>query len=229
MRPVAHAIIVAAGAGSRFGGGTPKQFLRLGDGPVVEWSIRAFRAHPNIREIVLVAPPGGAEDLPSEIRRSVDQVVPGGTTRARSVARGVAAAGESADCLLVHDGVRPFVTASLIDRVLELAGQTPVVPVLPSVDTLKEIGEGDRVLRTLPRDRIGRAQTPQGFPAALLRELHASREPVSETDDAAMCEARGIPVRVVPGDPWNIKITSPEDLEYAEWLVESGRVAARRE
>ncbi len=218
------AVIVAAGSGRRLGGETPKQFVELAGIPVLAWSVRTFRAHPAIDELVVVLPPAEAAEPPGWLGDV--HLVAGGATRAESVVHGVAAADPGAERLLVHDGVRPFVSAKLIDRVREACGRGPVVPVVPLTDTLKELRPDGRVARTLDRDRVRRAQTPQGFPGPLLRRLHEeARVDASVTDDAMQCELRGHEVGTVEGDPWNLKITTSEDLALATWLIESGRVA----
>jgi len=114
----------------------------------------------------------------------------------------------------------------VIDRVLEAACRTgAALPVLPVVDTIKRT-EGGRIVETVERSGLGRAQTPQGFDATLIRELHAqaARTGGCISDDVALCEMAGHPVAVVDGDPWNVKITTAADLALAEWLVESGRM-----
>lgn len=222
--PRATAVIVAAGRGNRMGGRTPKQFLDLGGLPVLEWSIRAFAARPEVEEIIVVLPPDVAGRPPAWLVERAEPV-PGGETRADSVRRGVAAARARTGYVLIHDGVRPFLTGALLDRVSEHAIDRPTIPVLTVTDTIKRVDERGRVLDTPPRSRLRRAQTPQGFPAELLRAVHGARELTADpSDDALLCERAGHEVVTVAGDPLNIKITSPEDLAWARWLVESGRV-----
>lgn len=221
----AAAVVVAGGRGRRAGGGTPKQFRDLGGRRVVEWACRPLRRSEAVELVVLVVPRGVAEATPAWLGPVADVIVAGGPTRRESVARGVEAVPEDAERILVHDGVRPFAGDGLVSRVLEGAGRGPVVPVLPVADTLKEVEDG-RVVRTLDRARIRRVQTPQGFPAALLRRVHA--EPpagdVAPTDDASLCEAAGSTVRTVEGDPLNLKLTTREDFAYAAWLLRRGEV-----
>jgi len=218
------ALIVAAGSGVRFGG--PKQFALLEGRPLVEWSCAAFQTHPHVDGIVLVLPDaaGGEEYL----RRfpKILQVVPGGPRRQDSVAAGFSRlrAGET-KLVLVHDGARPFVSAGLIDRVLEAAERTgAAVPVVFSEDTLKDV-EGGRVVRTIDRGRVGRAQTPQGFRHELLARAlaEAGREGVTGTDEAFLIERLGAPVEAVTGEPENIKITTLLDLAAAEAIRHENR------
>ena len=222
----AGVVIVAAGQGLRFGGTERKQYASLGGLPVLLWSVRAFRSHEAIRHIVVVLPPEDVEEPPPWLV-GADHIVGGGDTRAASVARGVAMVPREVDRILVHDGVRPFASSSLIGRVCEAAARGAAVPVLPLSDTIKEVSGEGRIAGTADRSRLCRAQTPQGFPEALLRRLCAEVASSADlTDDAMLCERRGVEVATVEGDPQNLKITSREDFAYASWLVESGVIAA---
>ncbi len=217
------AVIVAGGSGERLGGEIPKQLRDLGGRPILEWSVRAFTDHPEVDVVVVVLPPDLAAEPPAWFPAGV-QVVAGGDTRARSVVNGVAAIDVTEDAVvLVHDGVRPFVSADVISRVIEAAGDGPVIPVVPVTDTLKTVDLEGRVLGSPARDGLRAAQTPQGFRAGLLRALHRESSPdAGVTDDGVLCERAGIEVRTVPGDAANLKVTTPTDLEYARWLVETG-------
>lgn len=221
------AVVVAAGEGRRFGAEKGrKQFLDLEGRPVLAWAAGALSRHEMVEEVVAVVPSDVAADPPPWLLELGARVVAGGRARAESVSRGVAALRAGSGRVLVHDGVRPFLTPALVRRVAEAAAEGPVVPVLPVVDTVKEVDGGGRVVRTLDRSRLVRVQTPQGFPVAVLRELYADGIPEDATDDAAACEARGIPVRTVRGEPDNLKITSPPDLELARWLAGRRHVGA---
>jgi 2-C-methyl-D-erythritol 4-phosphate cytidylyltransferase len=211
------AVIVAAGEGRRFGG--PKQFALLRGRAVLDWSLAAFEANPNVDAVVLVLgdEARGAKDASRYAK--VTAVVRGGEMRQDSVANGVEALDPAEDdIVLVHDGARPLVTQDLIERVLEAARATgAAIPGLPLEDTIKE-AEAGRVVRTVPRERLIRVQTPQGFSAGLLRRaLDAAKTAgLAATDEAALLESLGLPVTIVPGDPRNLKITSPLDLTAAE-------------
>ncbi len=211
------AVIVAAGEGRRFGG--PKQFALLRGRAVLDWSLAAFEANPNVDAVVLVLgdEARGAKDASRYAK--VTAVVRGGETRQDSVANGVEALDPADDdIVLVHDGARPLVTQDLIERVLDAARATgAAIPGLPLEDTIKE-AEAGRVVRTVPRERLVRVQTPQGFSAGLLRRaLDAAKTAgLATTDEAALLESLGLPVTIVPGDPRNLKITSPLDLTAAE-------------
>ena len=217
-------LIVAAGAGVRFGGA--KQFALLEGRPLVEWSCAAFQAHPRVDGIILVLPDEARCDEYLRRFSKILDIVPGGPRRQDSVAAGFSrlAAGET-DIVLVHDGARPLVSAGLIDRVLEAAKRTgAAVPVLFSDDTLKDVESG-RVVRTVDRSRVARAQTPQGFRYDLLaRALAAARrDGVDGTDEASLVERLGAPVEAVAGEQANIKITTRLDLIAAEAIRHENR------
>lgn len=217
-------VIVAAGSGARFGGA--KQFALLEGRPLVEWSCAEFQVHPRVEDIILVLPDSaGGEEYKRRFPKILD-VVRGGPRRQDSVTAGFSRlrAGET-KIVLVHDGARPLVSAGLIDRVLEAAERTgAAVPVVFSEDTLKDV-EGGRVVRTVDRGRVGRAQTPQGFRYELLdRALaEARRDEIYGTDEAFLVERLGAPVEAVPGEPENIKITTPLDLAAAEAIRHENR------
>ncbi len=220
------AVLVAAGRGTRAGDGPAKQFRELAGTPVLERAWRSFAATGAIGEIVLVLPESVASAPPAWLVQAPARLVPGGATRTESVRLGLQALGGEPDTVLVHDGVRPFASVGLVERVLAAARRGPAVPLVPLQDTVKEVDAEGAVLRTLDRACLRRAQTPQGFPTALLREVHerAARSGRGATDDAALCEAEGHPVQGVTGEVTNLKLTTPEDFAYAAWLLESGRV-----
>jgi len=223
----AAVVIVAAGSGSRFGG-EPKQFRRLGGAPLLAWSCGTFSRHSGISEVVTVVPDRVAERPPAWLSDRSDRVVAGGETRRESVARGLEALRGGPAIVLVHDGARPFASPALIERVLNATGRFAAIPGLPLTDTVKMVDAGDRVLSTLDRERLRTVQTPQGFPLELLRDLHASAEAqgTRATDDAYLAERAGLPVRIIEGSTLNLKVTTPDDLALAEWLISSGRAAA---
>lgn len=225
-------VIVAAGKGTRLGGGTPKQFLEIAGEPMLRRSIRPFAQHPEVAHVVVVLPADQATSPPTWLDPQAAgfplSVVAGGAERGDSVAAGLAALHHACQVVLVHDAARPFVDTALIDRVIMAAraGQA-VVPALAVSDTVKEMDPGDlsRVVRTVPREQLRRVQTPQGFPRQVLEEAHASarREGRSGTDDAALVEQAGGIVRIVEGNAGNLKITTAEDLELAEYLARRSR------
>ena len=202
------AIVVAAGTGDRFGG--PKQFEILSGRRVLDWSLDAARACSD--GVVAVLPPG----------RLDPGAVAGGPTRSASVRAGLAAVPVEAEVILVHDAARPLAGHVLFLRVTEAvrAGADAAIPVVPVTDTVKRV-EGDRVVETLDRRALVAVQTPQAFAAGALRRAHADAP--EATDDAAVVEAAGGRVVVVPGDRRNLKITDPDDLAVAAALIERCR------
>lgn len=215
------ALIVAAGAGTRFGG--RKQFAYLQGKPVLEWTLERFQSHEEVGAIVLVLPDEQDRKHYRLRYAKIVDTVRGGERRQDSVWQGFRLLDErSADIVLVHDGARPLVGATLISRVITAAwAEGAAVPVLSVEETVKEVREG-KVLRTVDRSALARAQTPQGFRYGVLRTaLEAARkERFYGTDEAGLVERIGLPVAVVEGDPRNIKITTPIDLTVAEALLD---------
>jgi len=209
-------VVVAAGSGRRFG--APKQFALLGGRAMVQWAVDAARTAAD--GVVLVLP---SDDHTDAVARGkaidgVDVVVAGGDTRAASVRAGLAAVPASAEVIVVHDGARPLASPALFRAVVDAVagGADAAVPGLAVADTLKRV-DGDVVTATVARDGLVAVQTPQAFRAAVLRGAHRSGP--EATDDAALVESRGATVRVVPGDPRNIKVTTAADFEMACALV----------
>jgi 2-C-methyl-D-erythritol 4-phosphate cytidylyltransferase len=215
-------IIVAAGAGTRFG--EMKQYAYLRAKPVLEWTLERFEAHSGVGAVALVLP--DENDLKHYRTRypKIIDIVRGGDRRQDSVWQGfrlLSAVGP--EIVLVHDGARPLVPADLISRVIEAArADGAAVPVLAVEDTLKEVRDG-RVAGTVDRTLLFRAQTPQGFRYDVLKKaLDAARKDrFYGTDEAALVERLGLPVATVPGDPRNIKITTPFDIPIAEALLDA--------
>jgi 2-C-methyl-D-erythritol 4-phosphate cytidylyltransferase len=223
-------VVVAAGRGSRLGGETPKQYQLIGGVPMVLRALRPFIAHPDVARVVLVLSPADAATPPEFLRELGDAgllVVAGGAERADSVAAGLTALGPECVTVLVHDAARPFVERAIIDAVIAhaRAGEGAVAAVRVS-DTLKEAAPDDatRVGRTVARDGLWRAQTPQGFPRAVLERAYAAAAPEARAapDDAWLVERTGVPIRLVPDSPRNLKVTTPEDLALAELLAGRG-------
>ena len=222
--------MVAAGRGTRLGGKTPKQYQPIGGVPMVLRALRPFTAHPDVARVALVLPAADAAEPPAFLRGVLGEglvLVPGGAERTDSVAAGLAALGPECTTILVHDAVRPFVERAVIDAVIAhaRAGEGAIAAVRVS-DTLKEAAADDatRIGRTVPRDGLWRAQTPQGFPRAVLERAYAHMPagPAGSTDDAALVERTGVPVRLVPDSPRNLKVTTAEDLALAEQLAGRG-------
>lgn len=222
----------------------PKQFRRVGGRTLLEHGVAPFDRHDRVAELIVVLPADAAQSPPPGLAACASpiQVVAGGARRQDSVAAGVDAVGEGADIVLVHDAARPFCSAALIDRVIDAAAETgAAVPALRATDTVKEAagmadpamvaaGAADPVMvaATLPRDRIWLAQTPQGFRLDVLQEAVAlGRKGVEATDEALLAERAGHPVRLVEGDPANVKVTTAADVDEAMARLGTGGGAVR--
>ncbi len=210
-------MVVAGGAGSRFG--RPKQFELLAGRPVVEWSVTAARKVTD--GVVLVVP---ASELARAQSLGADFVAVGGETRSQSVREGLSCVPEDAEVVVVHDAARPLASPALFAAVVAPLLREDVDGVvcgLAVADTLKRVGvDGSRVTGTVDRSSIVAVQTPQAFRASVLRRAHARGD--DATDDAALVEAAGGTVLVVPGEPHNVKLTVPTDLTLLEHLVGGG-------
>lgn len=215
------AVIPGGGRGLRMG--QKKPGIVVGGCPILRWTLDVFEATPGVRGVVVAVP---AEDVATWRRRlrgcpKVRAVVAGGDHRQASVALGLAAVPAAASLIVVHDAVRPCVTPALVARVVaEARRHGAAIAALPVAETLKRAA-GDWVKDTVDREGLWSVQTPQAFRADLLREAHrrAGTEGLVATDDAALVERLGAPVRLVPGLPGNVKITRPEDLPLARALL----------
>jgi 2-C-methyl-D-erythritol 4-phosphate cytidylyltransferase len=215
-------IIPAGGAGIRMGG-VSKTLLPLHGTPVLAHTLAPFCARPDVIAIAIALPEPLLQHPPSWL--TADQrvrLVGAGPERADSVRNGLAAITDDVDVLLVHDAARPLVSDDIIERcIAAAAGGRSVIAAVRVIDTIKQVDESGGVVHTLDRSRLWAAQTPQAFPAAVLRAAHvrAAAERFSATDDAALVARCGTPVTVVPGDTANIKITTPADVTIAEALL----------
>jgi 2-C-methyl-D-erythritol 4-phosphate cytidylyltransferase len=209
-------IIPAAGSGSRFGGPVPKQFQPLAGKPLVQYVVERFLM-TDVARIVVAIP----EALLTTVKQTpADRVqfVGGGETRQQSVIRAMAAAGSDYDVVAVHDAVRPFFRIDTLGSLIDAARQHgAALPALPITDTIHATRDG-RLSATVDRSNLVAAQTPQCFRFDILRDAlaRAEREKFDATDEAGLAAHYGYEVHIVPGDPFNIKITRPEDLALAE-------------
>ena len=214
-------LVPAAGAGVRLGPGSPKA-LRLLDGePLLVHAVRRIAAARSVRLIVVAAPPADL-DAVRELLRPVAPVtvVAGGAERQESVATALAAVPEDVEIVLVHDAARALTPPELIELVASAVrgGRPAVIPVLPVIDTVKEVGPDGIVLGTVDRAALRSVQTPQGFRRGVLAAAHAAAsDPL--TDDAGLVEKAGVAVTCVPGSELALKITRPFDLILAEALL----------
>jgi 2-C-methyl-D-erythritol 4-phosphate cytidylyltransferase len=224
---IAAALIPAAGQGQRMGLDVEKQFYQLGGKPLLAYTLARFEETPGIDCIVVIVPPGREtfcyrEIVEPEGFRKVTHIVAGAETRQRSVAAGFRCLNEGIDVVVIHDGARPFVTPSLIRTAIDAAVQHgSAVAAVPESDTLKRVSGEGTVLETVDRRNLWRAQTPQAFRRSILQHAlaYAVEHNLDSTDEASLVESLSWPVRIIPGSTWNFKITSPEDLLFAELLL----------
>lgn len=223
--PDVGVIIVAAGASTRLGGGELKQFRWLAGKPVLLHSVETFQKRPDVVIVVCVLPRSHAADPPPWLFQSDTErllVSTGGRERGDSVLSGLEDMPDEVQVVLVHDAARPLATDATIDNVIAEARRgRGAVAALPVVDTLKEVDHDGRIVRTVERAGLWRAQTPQGFPRDMLERAYveAKRAGVRATDDAALCERLGLPVVVVRGSERAMKVTEEHDFERAERLA----------
>lgn len=209
-------LIVAAGSGSRLGRGEPKALVPLCGRPLLSWTLESLSAVPFARGVV-TAPPDRIEDV-ARVAGTGFRVVAGGETRAASVRQGMEAlAPADEDIVCIHDAARPFVTGAEIEAVIEAGQRTgAAIAVTAIVDTVKKVADS-RVVGTLDRNELAGAATPQAFRGAILRRALASGR--DATDEAALCEALGLPVEAVRVSRLSFKVTTPADLELAAAIL----------
>ncbi|BCP53462.1 bifunctional enzyme IspD/IspF [Kaistia sp. 32K] len=215
-------LIVAAGRGVRAGGDMPKQYRTLAGQPILRRTTALFLSHPRIDDVLVVIHPDDADLYGAAVAGQAGLLpfVTGGATRQESVRRGLEAlADRGVTHVLIHDAVRPFASAALIDRVIDALGTSDaVLAASPVTDTLKRADACAIVTDTVPRADLFAAETPQAFRLATILDAHrrAAAEPGDFTDDAGIAEWAGIPVRIVLGERSNIKLTLPEDIDLAD-------------
>src|SRR5215469_8949083 len=235
-------IIPAAGLGTRMTSAPTakakrsapsKQFTELGGTPILIHTLRKFTSHPRVAEIFIALRKdemvGFRERLQSESKDVLEkrvELVEGGEHRQHSVANALKAVSAAADdVILVHDAVRPFVTVEIIDDVIEAAKKHgAAIAGMPASDTVKQVdrtADGALITATIPRERVVMAQTPQGFRYGILKKAfdEAAADGFTGTDEASLVERAGGPVAVVMGSSRNLKITTPSDMELAEFYL----------
>lgn len=216
------AIIVAAGSGTRFGAGVPKQFREIAGKPLVVHTIEKFESCQAVDEIVLVLPAAEIENFTNQIEkfnlRKLSKIVSGGASRAESVLNGLKAIDENeTEIVAVHDGARPLVSAEEISRTIEKAKDSGAACLVAAVsDTIKKVENG-KIVGTIDRAELRRALTPQAFRLEILRRAFNEIE-ISEsaTDECFLVEKSGCEISIVEGGAQNIKITTREDFTLAE-------------
>lgn len=226
-----HALIVAAGRGTRAGPGGPKQYRSLGGTPVLRRTVEALLAAPGVDRVRVAIHPDDAEAYSTATEGlPLDAPVLGGATRQESVLRGleaIAAAASPEDLVLIHDAARPFVSPAVISGVIAGLAEYPgACPALPPADTIRRVSASTDALlagETLERDALVRAQTPQGFRLGPILAAHRAAAGRALTDDVAVAQAAGLAVLLTPGDEANVKLTVAEDLVRAEALLGARR------
>lgn len=231
LRPPADAapdvgvVIVAAGSGTRTGTRELKQFRWVGDKPMLLHSVQAFHRRADVALVVAVLPRSHAGDPPPWLFQcDVDRLLVsvGGRERMESVWSGIEDMPDEAEIVVIHDAARPLVTDQTIAAVIaEARAGRGAIAALPVVDTLKEVDAEGRIVRTVDRTHLWRAQTPQAFPRAMIEQAHleAQRRGLVATDDAALCEQLGFEVVVVRGSERALKVTEEGDFRRAELLA----------
>ena len=223
------AVIPAAGMGTRMGAARAKQFIELDGMPLLALTLAPFERSGAVDAIIVVSPADEVEYCEREIVNrfgltKVRRVVAGGPRRQDSVRQGIFASRGDYGLVLIHDGVRPVIDEILIERMVAQARQWgSVVSGLPARETVKEVDEARLVVKTCDRNQVWLIQTPQVFPYPVIWEAHerAFQEGWEATDDGALVERMGLPVRVVEGSERNIKITTPNDLVLARLFLKS--------
>jgi len=231
---VATALIVAAGRGERLGASGPKAFVPLAGIPMIGWSLRAFRASPQIDTIVVAVPPGWEPANPAESELFDGVVVcEGGAERSMSVRNALEASGAGPDgeAVLVHDAARPLVTTALIERMIgsvapDTACEAAVAAALVT-DTIRVVDENGNAVATPDRATLRAVQTPQAFRRGTLARALALDEAqlAAATDDAGLVEALGVSVKLIEAPAENFKVTNPNDIRLAELLLEQRATA----
>jgi 2-C-methyl-D-erythritol 4-phosphate cytidylyltransferase len=223
----ADAVIVSAGKGLRFMEGKKKQFYFLGGKPILAHTLDQFETCPLIRSIHLVV---GQEDMDYCLKeiieknkfQKVSKIVPGGKRRQESVKNGMDALPKDTDIVVIHDGVRPFVTKAMIeDSIHSAVRYGAVILAMPVKETIKISNPDGTVLKTLDRESLWQIQTPQTFQVKVIKEAYyrATEDGFIGTDDASLVERLGVKVHILPGSYTNIKITTPEDLLLANLFL----------
>lgn len=221
------AIITAAGKGKRMLHSVPKHFIRLEDKPVLAYTLDVFERCPDVNQVLVVSRSGEEDYCLKEVvekygYKKVLKIVIGGDRRQDSVYNGIKELDEDTDIVLVHDGVRPFVSQNTLSEAIKLAiFADGVVTAVPVKDTIKYVGD-DGIIRATPdRSSLWHAQTPQVFKRRILEEAYvrAYNDKYTGTDDSALVERLGYKVKIVEGTVDNIKITTKEDLLFAEVIL----------
>ncbi|EKE99155.1 MULTISPECIES: 2-C-methyl-D-erythritol 4-phosphate cytidylyltransferase [unclassified Tolypothrix] len=221
-----YLLIPAAGLGKRMGSDRNKLLLTVRSQPIIAWTLKAAEAASSISWIGIISQPTDWDDLKAiladlKLNKPVE-LIAGGSTRQESVYNGLQALPEAAEQVLIHDGARCLATPDLLNACAEAIRHCPgLIAAIPVKDTIKVVGENGIIQSTPDRSQLWAAQTPQGFDVKLLKQCHAEgvRQGWEVTDDAALFEKCGIEVRIVQGEETNLKVTTPQDLAIAEFIL----------
>lgn len=223
-----HLLIPAAGIGRRMGSNRNKLLLMVRKQPIISWTLKAAQASRHISWIGIISQPPDWQDLKAIVADLASskpmELIQGGSTRQESVYNGLQALPESARHVLIHDGARCLATASLLDSCAEaLHHCSGLIAAVPVKDTIKIVDKNGIIQSTPDRSLLWAAQTPQGFDVKLLKQCHAEgiRQGWEVTDDAALFEKCGLDVRIVQGEETNLKVTTPQDLAIAEFILKT--------
>jgi len=230
MNQMVSAIVVAAGKGKRMGGNSPKQYRPLGNRPILCHTLAAIHSCGMIDRIILVVPEQDYPFCREHILAPIDmgkkvQLAPGGETRQESVYNGLQSIKENNGIVVIHDGVRPFVRSEEIEECIQSAAEFGACILgTPVHNTLKQVDASGHIKKTIPRNSVWQAQTPQCFQLSLIKKAHvaAKRDTYTGSDDASLVERLGKQVNIIGGSRYNIKITTGEDLLLARAVIESG-------
>jgi 2-C-methyl-D-erythritol 4-phosphate cytidylyltransferase len=222
-------IIPAAGQGTRMGSATPKQYLLLKGQPILHHTLLAFETSALVDSVTLAVPKNDlAQARKKWDYKIVKNIVEGGKERQDSVYNGFKAIDADTDIVIVHDGVRPFVSSAMIGRSIEAAENFgAAIVAIPVSDTIKQVDEKNFVTRTVDRNGLWRVQTPQAFQYQVLGEAFekAVNDSYYGTDEGSLLEYAGRKLKIIMGSELNIKITRPEDLILGEGILNSGKIA----
>jgi len=221
-------VIPASGAGTRFGANIPKQFLDLNGQQILQHTISIFQNISIVDEIAVAVPEGYGHEVENYGFSKVKHIVDGGESRAHSVFTSLKKLHSDTKIVLIHDGVRPFVTEELIDAIIQATKTNgAAIACIPVTDTIKKANSSGKIIETLDRNQLWSVQTPQGFTYDIIMKAYKQAEKDGAlgqtTDDSALVERLQIPVSIVPSSASNIKITTSEDLKIAKAFIGANR------
>ncbi|KAF3887702.1 MULTISPECIES: 2-C-methyl-D-erythritol 4-phosphate cytidylyltransferase [Nostocales] len=223
-----HLLIPSAGSGKRMGSHRNKLLLMVQSHPIIAWTLLAAEAAEKIEWMGIISQPNDWQDFKTIIANlkltKPVELIQGGTTRQESVHNGLLALPSSAKQVLIHDGARCLATPDLFNRCAEAIRHCPgLIAAVPVKDTIKVVATNGIIQSTPNREQLWAAQTPQGFDVNLLKQCHAEgvRQGWEVTDDAALFEKCGMEVRIVQGEETNLKLTTPQDLAIAEFILKT--------